>query len=309
MKRYQFALLRYVHSVSLGEAVNVGIVMWVHDDRQVLSFLNERYGRLANMYHDAFDGISYRTMIRGLRSRTESVSLALASVPLPPIPAPQGTLVLKSELAPAATEAGARPAVAEVRRLGDVLDLVLPANSSCFQWSKPMAGMTPDPADRFVKLRAEFIERFETRTQAGGREEADIWSGVTKKLRERGLAGKVRTNVELAGAHFSYAFRMAWPNGTLNVLEPITFDYLDPKSITDRAAIWAGRLGDLQKRRDFAMTAVVAPPLRRPDLMETYRRAVARIEDAPNVKAVVPEEQIDSLMEVVEHDIQAHGQH
>ena len=47
MSKYQYVILRYVHNVSTEEFVNIGVVMWLPEERRLLHSISEKYSRLS----------------------------------------------------------------------------------------------------------------------------------------------------------------------------------------------------------------------------------------------------------------------
>ena len=73
MTPYHYAVLRYVHDLSGGEFVNIGIIMWLPESSELMFQLNQRYRRLSNFFANDFEGESYRQMVRHLESHFKSV--------------------------------------------------------------------------------------------------------------------------------------------------------------------------------------------------------------------------------------------
>ena len=260
MKPYHFSLLRYMHSATAGELVNIGVVMWIPIDRKILTWINEKYARLSGFYSTEFDGSEYRRMVRDLRARFERV---------------------------------AAPQTAEAQNFAQVVDMLLAPNSSCFQWSAPMGGMSADPEARFSALVDEFVERY-NRGVRPRRDEAEIWADVQSKLKEREVLGRVQTNVEVHGAHLSYNFRLGWLNGAKHFLEPISFDYLSAKDVIEKANAWTGRLYDFRDS-GIRFHGVLAKPTR-DDFLEVFEQARRTLASAPTVEELVLESDVDRLL-------------
>jgi hypothetical protein len=108
--------------------------------------------------------------------------------------------------------------------------------------------------------------------------------------------------VEISGPNLSYRFKIGWTNGVTQVLEPVSLDHLSEPDLIGKALTWSGRLYNLAEGADFQWTGVVALP-QRTDLAEAGQRAVAMLRAARNVRAVIPEDEIDSFLPVVERDL------
>jgi hypothetical protein len=72
-------------------------------------------------------------------------------------------------------------------------------------------------------------------------------------------------------------------NGVHQVMEPISLDYLSAGEVIEKATSWSGRLFNLAKGQPFQFTGVIGAP-DRDDLRDAYKRAVAILAGAPNVR-------------------------
>jgi hypothetical protein len=272
MKPYQFATLRYIHNVGAAEFVNVGVVMWCPADGRFLYELNDRYGRLSGFFKSGFDGASFRSGLRLLRSKLERL----------------------------ASQHSGQTLFDRDKELQAYLDWVLPEDSSCFQWSEVMAGIASDLNGRLNQLFAELVERHEARGARQRRDEMEVWTG-------QGLLARIDTQVEVKAPSFSYQFRAGWMNGVQQVLEPISLDYLAKSEVIDKANSWCGRLLNLSKSEHaFQFTAVVSKP-DRPELQATFEQALRMLREAPQVRRILQEEEVPEFLPLIEKDLAGHS--
>jgi Protein of unknown function (DUF3037) len=274
MTAYQFAIVRYQHSTSAGELVNVGIVMWLPNEGKIWYRLNERYGRLSQFFSQ-FDGSRYREMLRRIDRHFAAVS------------ASERQLTLFSE---------------RFGHLTDFLSRLLRRDDSCFQWSDVMAGMSDEPLARLEELFAEFVTKHEDALGRTSHDDEHIRRVLDETLRRTGLATKVRKNVTIQGPLYSYDFMAGWRNGTAQVIEPISFDLVHRRSIMDKANTWSGRLHSLQNGRKFQLTGVFAEPAD-PQLRDAFSRALKILDSAPSVRTLIPETEIERAAHLIESDI------
>lgn len=274
---YHFMLLRYVHDASSEEFANVGILMWLPSTRELLFRMHERYARLSAFFKD-FDGASYRQMSRAIRQRVRLVQRE----------AEQGTLLVR----PAGT-------------IADVVLRIVTEDSTCFSWSKAMGGIADDPQMRIEELLHEFVT---SRELAGAprqrRDEEQILERIDDVLRRHGIAPRLTHGFEVSGRDYSYRFQAAWVNGQRQVMEPISFDYLRAAEVVEKANTWSGRLWNL-RGEEFQMTGVVAPPAN-PELAGAFEQAVTILRSAPNVRAVVRENDFEAFAGEIERDLAGH---
>lgn len=272
MNKYQFALLRYVHNVASEEFVNIGIVMWLPEEQRFIYRITERYARLSAFF-EGFSGTKYRHMVRELQAHFRAA--------------------YKQEV-------GSR-----VQTINDLLPQLMLVESGCFQWSAPMAGLAPDPNQRLEKLFADLIVRHEPHYERPRRDEGVILHDLVNRLRQHGIEEKLRKDVEIKSNKYDYKFKLGWQNGQPQVMEPISFDYVNKEEIIEKANKWVGRLYNLQEAGDFQMTGIVAPPQRH-ELSTAFRQALDILSEAPKVRTLVREDQIEGFVPEIEKDLAAH---
>lgn len=68
---YQFALMRYTPNAAAGEFVNVGVALWVPQDRELFFRLDDSVRRIS-LFFGGFNAESYLIVLRALRARLEA---------------------------------------------------------------------------------------------------------------------------------------------------------------------------------------------------------------------------------------------
>ena len=94
-------------------------------------------------------------------------------------------------------------------------------------------------------------------------------------------------------------------NGSRQVLEAVSFDYLHAADVIDKATQWSGRLLNLDAE-DFQMTSVVSAPSSS-ELRQAYTKALAILRSAPRMRAVLPEQDAHQLVEWIRRDLASQG--
>jgi hypothetical protein len=271
---YEYLIIRYVHNVSTEEFVNIGILLWAPQERRMYHQISERYSRLS-MFFDGFNGYGYRAMIRNLKGKCRSVE--------------------KNERL-----------FRNVNNVDDIAELIFSKNSSCFQWSEAISGITDDPALRVKAVFSDIVERHYDKQERRRRSENDIYRDVHKllfeRLKKRGLQRRVQRDVEVLGEHFGHKFKLGWQNGTRQFLEPISFDYTHGAELIDKAYVWSGRLADLGRNKDFKLTGIVAPPQEK-ELLRHYEEALAILRESQVVRHLIPEDQFEQALPEIEREV------
>ncbi len=235
MTYYEFALIKYVHNAASGECVNVGLAMLVSQKHRLRVQFNTRYARIGQFFQDSFDGNHYRNVVRNLTDNFDELSEAFRS------------------------EGGKFPTIQDLpETFGGLMSLVLPEDSTTFRLGPLCGGMKGDPDSRFDELFRQFVTRHE-RPIRQGRQESQIWSDFERTVRDRSPGTTLQPR-KLGNVDYAYEFQGSYVNGTINVVEPISFDLLSGSSIVEKANGWVGRLVALRRGVDFSFNAILAPP-------------------------------------------------
>lgn len=280
MTSYQFVVLRYVHSAATQEFANIGLVMWLPNEKRVLWKITDHYSRLSAFFRD-FNGPGYREVVRLAMRRFMAAASQLEG---------------QSEATKLFTHTP--------RDLKSFLEPIILHDASALQHSQFMSGVTKNADARFESLFREFVEpAHQSRLRI---DETAIMGAVESKLRSAGLLVRMESKVEVMAPDYGYRFRLGWMNGIQQVLEPISFDYKAPAEVVDKANTWTGRLLNLSKGEPFALTGIVAPPPN-PDLAGAFEQALRILHDAPRVRRLVTNEEMDSVISDIEADLASHS--
>ena len=115
---FTFTVLRYVHDVSTGEFVNMGIALYAPEANYLSAICNSRYGRLSRVFLNV-NGEHVRSLMHFVQSRFEELGAKLAE-----------------EL----------PLDGKPKSIMEIAGSVLPPDDSSLQWAEPGGGITEDPA-------------------------------------------------------------------------------------------------------------------------------------------------------------------
>jgi hypothetical protein len=256
--------------------------MWIPEERNLLCYVNQRYSRLSASI-DRFDGRAYRAMVRHLTERIDTAA---------------------KEIHRARQLDITRP---EPKGLEDIVESLYPRDASCFRWAHVMSGISLNPHQRFSALREELIDRHERHVARERRNEESVWVGVERKLEDSGLLACIDREREIASAHYRYKFRAGWMNSVPQVLEPISLDLIEPNRMLDKAQLWSGRLYNLSRGAEFMFSGVVTGPPAEKFLREAWDASVEALREAPNVRMIAVEDDVDSLIQSIARDVQVRG--
>jgi len=210
---YTYTILRYVHDVTTGESLNVGVVLLAPKSRFLSARIQTNYGRLGNAFPN-LDGDSHRVLMRYLQSSFDQL---------------QAKMVQELPF-------GVQPESA-----ADVAARVLPRDDSSLQWSPVGSGVCIDPAAELTRLFVRMVTANDAPRAASGRNDDTVWSTYRGPLdREMVLPHLTAHNV--ATENDEHVFEHAWRNHAWHCLEPFSLDLLDAENIKAKAHRLLGQM-------------------------------------------------------------------
>ena len=273
---FYYSILQYRYAQSLGEVLNIGVLLLFPEQRQAVFTYPERLGRIRKLY-PKFSEKTIRSYFKGIAARTSQLSK-------------QPEIFANYEEHP--------------RQL--INNEILIRDSSALQFGEVKTAIlyTDDLSaisDQFYKLYLSFYDQEEYRIH---HDESYLLKEYQKRLRQRLNGVSLREafehplTIKPEGTNFAYKFPFAWQNGTYNLVKPVSFDLKLEESITEKATFNVGQFSLLKPYADehnARFDLLVARPKDR-NLYKSYDQAIQQIEKLPKVK-IVEENELDSYTE------------
>ena len=273
---FYHSVLQYRYAQSLGEILNVGVLLLFPEQRQAVFRFPERLGRIRKLY-PKFAEKTIRSYFKGIAARTNQLSK-------------QPEIFADYEEHP--------------RQLIDNEILIRDSSALQFGELKPSVLYTNDLlaiSDQFYKTYLSFYDEDEHKVR---HDENYLLKEYQQRLQHRlnGLLSREAFSRSVAikpeGTNFSYQFAFGWLNGSYNLVKPVSFDLKLEQSITDKATLNVGQFAVLRpyaEQRNARFDVLVARPKDR-QLYKSYDQAVQLLANQPHVE-IVEEEQLDSYSE------------
>ena len=275
-RAYSYTILRYVHDVVSGEALNVGVAMHAPASGFLRVRTRKTIGRLKYVFPD-LDRQAFVDAMKAVDRGFASVSKRA-----------KGEFLIDPQT--------------DARRLALK---VLPHDDSALQWSPVSTGLTANPAKTFERIYERYVARFDRKADRRRRTDEDIWRPVREKLAERDVHVPFEQKV-VVGTQDRIEFKKAWKNGRWHAYEAVSFDLADADHIKGKARRWRGHLSAVEdgNSEDIDLHFVLGSPQDR-SLMPAYETAKQILEGAPFATEVVDEEDVDDLVATLEDEYRA----
>jgi len=274
---YTYTVLRYVHDVTSGEFVNVGVALHAPQAHYLGALCRTTYGRLSKV----FPGVNaehFKALMRHIQNSFEGRGERLSSELQ--FTSPSGVI--------------------------EIAQSVLPKDDSSLQWSTSGSGRTDDPAQALEKLFNRMVMRYEDKQVSSNRTDDDVWRQFKKDLEGQRILQYFQPKT-ISVQDDEIEFQHAWKNGKWHCLEPISFDMATADGIKDKAHRWMGQLASVQDAADpFKVYLLVGAP-QQESLQPAFLRAMSMLQRIPGEKEIVLEKDAPGLAtriagEVAEHE-------
>ncbi|HEY0722177.1 MAG TPA: DUF3037 domain-containing protein [Gammaproteobacteria bacterium] len=273
---YTYTILRYVHDITTGEFVNVGVAIYAPQARYASALCRPTYGRL----NKVFPGINadyFKSLMRHIQARFEEMGEQISS----------------------------QLALERIESVEDLAHKILPSDDSSLQWSTAGAGKTTNPAETLERLFERMVMRYEDRSVRERRTEDDVWRHFKRDLEARQLLQYFEPS-KIAVRDDEIDFQYTWKNGVLHCLEPVSFDLSSPESIRDKAHRWLGRITSVANAQEkFRMYFLVGRP-QEEELISAYESAISILGKIPVDKVIYSEQQADELGDLLAREVAEH---
>jgi len=275
---YTYSTLRYVHDVTTGEFVNVGVALYSRDARYASAICRNTFSRLSKTF-PGMDGDVFKSLMRFIQSRFEEIGGNLRQeLPLNGLP-------------------------------GSVLDLahaVLPPDDSSLQWSPSGSGLTENPSQTLEALFERMVTRYDERPVLERRDDESVWRKYKSSLEARQVLQYLQPK-KISVQDDEVEFRHAWKNDVWHCLEPVSFDLGTADGIREKAHRWIGQLVSVKDAKDpFKVYFLLGEPQQQ-GLRPAFEKAVSILQRLPLDKEVIQEDRAAAFSERFALEIEAHA--
>lgn len=269
-KQLIYSILQYKHSPVLGEAINVGVLFYFPDEEKKLHFHLTDATRIKPIYKD-FDSKYFNCILNIIKKNIEKYSGDIYAEKLlnDNLKYFIHSYLLKND-----------DTALQFSDLHSVLNIYSNIEKTIEEYTKLLLPLTLKKEVLTIKYNETFIIRkFKTRLFDHNEE----------------LADKVTKNYVVKTDELNFKFDIAWQNGSLNLVHPLSFDLQDTQSIQRKTAEYCSYLSWLNKytkENNCRIDLLLAEP-QESSLQNTYNKSIKLLQAVDSNKQVVPFEEID----------------
>lgn len=265
---YQFAVLRYIHDPVTEEFLNVGVVLYAPEAHFLQAIINPNYGRLSHAFQKV-NGDFYRKVARALESHINQFSQQLRQGHLlDPLP----------------------------RQLEQLLARMLPPDDSSFAFRGYGSGIGENLEQELQSLYQRLVVRYAEAPEVSSRDDAQVWRTYLNEFSKHDIVSHLST-VTIHTPTIDHEFGHAWKNERWHPVEPLSFDLVQPRSITDKASRWIGHARSLAQSDALGTIYMLLGAPKEAALVDAYQKAIVRIKQETDNVEVVEEKDASAFSE------------
>lgn len=276
LNNYTYTILRYVHDITTGEFVNVGVALFCASEKFASAKCRSTAGRL----HKAFPSANSKQLIKKLRQ-------------------------IKNDFNEYGSRVSSQLRFEKYESVLDISRNVFPLDDSSLQWSPMGSGRCVDPELELDKLYNRLVALYDKSQIKERRNEEDIWRNFKHDLEKRNLLQYFKPKT-ISVKDDEMEFYHAWENGQWHCIQPISFDLSSPNYIKDKAHKWLGQITSLESSNEkFKLYLLLGKPQDK-NLEDAFNNALSILDKIPSEKMIFKEQQASKLLDIIDTEIQKH---
>lgn len=271
---YSYSVLRYVHDVTTGEFVNVGLALYCPTMHYANAACRTTSKRLTPLF-PSLDSSVFRTLMRKVQARFDALHDEV-----------------NSQL--------------ELRAYSTVMELaqsVIPQDDSALQWAPMGSGLTSDPDATLDLLFDRFVMKHEEATAVHRKNDEQVWKNFSRELEQQQVLKHFQPQT-FTTADDEIKFDRAWKNGVWHCLAPVSFDLASPESIREKAHKWLGQITSVASA-DLKLYFLVGEPSEA-DLKPVYQSALKILQKASSSAEIFTESDAAALSRRLAEQVAKH---
>ncbi len=274
---YSFSILRFVYDPITLEFVNVGVVVYSPEGKQLCAKCTQHYGRISRMFV-TFDGVRLRQTLRFIQDQLNDLAAEMCN---------------KLQFRPVGT-------------MHEVLSSVLPVDDSSLQFTKGGVGTTENLSKATDSLFARYVERYAGGPEVPKRGDEDVWKSFRTPFDRKNVTPHLVPK-KIVAKNYEYEFERSWKNGAWHLYEPVSFDLQDGNAIADKANRWVGRAMGLEDSKEpFKLFLLLGAPTDE-RLKAAYLRAENLLNKMPVDHEFVEESEAEEFAKDVALEMESHS--
>ncbi len=274
---YTYCLVKYVHNPAAGEMLNIGVLLFSDEIKQILGKFEIHHERLSSAFAN-FDGYHYRFVIKNLE---HSISQ------------------LNERFKPSLFQR-------EFEDIKGVFRSLVPDLGLSIQFGNVLAGITNSLEDEAEHIFYRLITSQTPQKEKKSRSDEEVWTVFNKPLVKREVAKYIQPKIFVSGEN-NWKFNHTFKNEKWHILEPTTMDYAQAETMQYKAAKLLGETHILKENKEIKKIYVLLGEPRIASLRPAYIKAKNILNKIPIEKEIIEERESESFAKEITSYMKEHG--
>lgn len=269
-KQLIYSILQYKHSPILGEAINVGVLFYFPDEEKKIHLYITDATRIKPIYKD-FDANYFKAILKIVDTNIDRYSGDLLAENLLNNSLKDfiNSYLLKED-----------DTVLQFTELFTALNVFSSVEKAIEEYTRLLLPLSLKKETEIIKYNETFIiKKFKTKLLSYNED----------------LIDRVQKDYKVEVDELSFKFDIAWQNGSLNLVHPLSFDLQDIQAIQRKTAEYCSYLNWLNKytkENNCRIDLLLARP-QESNLQKSYNKSIKLLEAVDSNKMIVDFEEID----------------
>lgn len=286
---FSYSILQYEHNPWLKERLNIGVLLFSPTENFLRIKSRGWHGRILA----AYSNVDKRSFTEDLRRIETAVSrFAKAEV--------SHRNLFSEPLLADISLAGANSASRAAK-------LIAPDLDSSYRWADGGVGLCDSLEEKLEQLFERFVTIYDEEKAIPARSDDQVWSSFSAQLEQNSLLRHITPNPKIATAAGPIICQAKYVNGSLNVIQSLSFDLKEESGLTGKALNWGGRADAIRKSNgsDTRVHFVLGKPKLR-SLDESFRRTFNYLTEQDGAGIVVTDDAALPLLQKIEEQMAGH---
>ena len=264
--KYTYTLLQYRHSPFLGECLNIGLLIYFHEEKKLDFIYTNNLSRVKAIYLNSPERI-LRNYVKEIDARVEKLNKNLDDF-----------------------------FVADIEERFDIFikNYILPLDGSSVQFGKSISNWQLGENSKKIINHLKNSLLFEISTSKENREYEigkHFYQSVKNYVNEVGESNNpnfFKDYIVENSVGVEFRFKYAWQNGSLNLVKPLNFDLSDSKQVANKGHLNYGQFVDLKdvaQKKNLRYDLIIGEPKKK-GLIREFDHSIRLLEKLDNVKLI-----------------------
>lgn len=274
---YTYCLVKYVHNPAAGEMLNIGVLLFSEEVKQIVGKFEIHFDRLSSAFAN-FDGDHYRFVIRNLE---HSISQ------------------LNDRFKPALFQR-------EFEDIKGIFRLLVPDLGLSIQFGSVLAGITNDLENESEHIFNRLITSQAPQKEKKSRSDEEVWTVFNKPLSQHQVTKYLKPK-HFTSNEYDLKFEHTFKNEKHHILDPVTMDYAQVESIQNRAIKILGQATTLEGNKEIGKFYLLLGAPKNSSHRNAYVKAKNLLNKIPIDKEIFEESEAEDFADEITSYMKKHG--